>query len=265
MVRKFVFLLAIVVLSAAALSPTRAQETKTNTVSFNGVSFSFDSSVGTSANIVVYPGSGKNAQQPGGPDPKHTTFMLYTQKPDDAGGDSPVYENFVVVYKAADWKGYTDFEKRVSEVEKLLTAGTDLNTFAVAPKGDVNKELPFLPIYPASQVMRAQAKYIKTDQVSGYAFIGAYRQDASPFMSRDLEYLFVGLTTDKQTVVSVNIRLDTKLFPKDIPANFNYEEFMKTYDKYMQESGDKVNKAKATDFTPSLTSLETLVKSISVK
>ncbi len=265
MVRKFALLLAMIILSAAAFVPTRAQETKTNTVSFNGVSFSFDSSIGTSANIVVYPGSGKNAQQPGGPDPKHTTFMLYTQKPDDAGGgDSPVYENFVVVYKATDWKGYTDFEKRVSEVEKLIAAGSDLNTFT-PPKGDTNKELPFLPIYPASQVMRAQAKYIKTDQVSGYSFISAYRQDVFPFISHDLVYLFVGLSADKQTVVSVNIRMDTKLFPKEVPSKFDYDAFVKTLDKYMQESTDTVNKAKATDFTPALTSLETLVKSISVK
>jgi hypothetical protein len=87
----------------------------------------------------------------------------------------------------------------------------------------------------------------------------------SPFTSREFSYLFVGVTADKKTVVSVNLRLDTKLFPKDIPSNFNYDNFVKTLDKYMQDATDTVNKAKATDFTPTLTSLEILVKSISVK
>jgi hypothetical protein len=266
MLRKFALLLTIALLSAATFSVSHAQDTKTNTVSFNGVSFSFDSSVATSVQISAYPGDPKSVEYPGGPQPKHVTFALYTQKADnDQGGTTPEFENFITVYKHSDFKSYPDYENRFSEISDLLSDSPDLRDFTAPSTGDNNKQLPFLPIIPAGQVIRSQAKYLKTDQFSGYVFVAAYRQDVSPFTSRDFSYFFVGVTPDQKTIVSAELRLDTKLFPKELPSNFDYAAFEKNYVKYMQESTDKMNKAKVTDFTPSLNTVETLVKSINVE
>jgi hypothetical protein len=268
MLRKFASVILLTLMSAALLSPVQAQATPPIAVSYNGISFSFDASLGTSVNITDYPADPKTAEYPGGPKPRHITFAIYTQKPfvNAATEQEAIYYNDVVeVYKVADIKGYADFEQRFAEIDKLLATSPDLSGYSVPSGNENGKELPFLPIVPAGQIIRSRIAYVKTGQFSGYAFIAAYRQDVSPFTSKDFDYRYVGLSADKQTLVSVTIQLETPLFPAEIPANLAYDAFSKAFDQYLRESTDKLNQAKPTDFTPALPALENLVKSITVK
>ena len=256
---KFKAILILVLVMVSAL-PALAQDNGVHTVSFDGFSFSYDSSLATSVNIWQDPGDPPNFEAPGGAQVRSTFFVLYNTLPVpesffDAAGS-------IRVYQTADFAGYSFYEDRLAQLQSLLAERPDLAGYMVVSDDLSATELPVLPVFPAGQVIRAQAQYVDTPSVTGIRFLTVYRQDVFPFMGNEFLYTFQGLSLDGSRYVSVIVRLTTDLFPMEMPADFDYNAFIAGMTQYFTDSIATLNGAAPDAFAPSLTTLDTLVQSL---
>lgn len=237
--------------------PTLAQDaTTTNTVSFNGFSFSFDSVLATNVNISQVEGTGPGELDVDAP---HTQFVLYR-------GDEMMAEDFdppilIRVYRTADFTGLETVEAQSQQLQTLLAARGDLAQYTMVPESGGGLELPYLPVANAGQVIRARAQYLDLPGLQGVRYLTVYRQDVSPFTAGDFVYTFQGLTTDGQYYVSAIFNVDTDLFPVEIPTDFDYDAFSADFITYLTESTAQLDQAGPASFSPSLVDVDAVIQS----
>jgi heat shock protein HslJ len=241
------------------LIPVFAQDSGINAIAFNGFSFSFDSSLATNVNIVQFAGNPTDLQQPGGPEVKHTQYILYNEAP----APESIFDARVAirVYRTADFAGYPDYEEQFGQLNSLLSSRPDLSQFLIATEDANANTLPFLPVIPAAQVIRARAQYVETSSLVGILYLTAFRQDVAPFVNTDFTYTFQGVSVDGQFYVSAIMRPTTDRFPAELPGNTIPEDFANQLMEYLNESIAQLSQAAPENFTPSLTVLDTLVQS----
>lgn len=250
--------LLLVLLALCAL-PTLAQETDSNSVSFNGFSFSFPNSVASSVNIAQVAADDPALEQPGGPVVKHTEFTLYNDTLDTQVVDNRT--GIISVYNTADFSGYELASTEFANLQTLLAERPDLSAYMVADDGSNANNLPYLPVIGAAQVVRAQAQYVDTPSLQGVRYLTAFRQDVSPFVGDQFQYTFQGLTSDGAYYVSVVIPLITSLFPAEISSSD--DPIGEDFEAYLSESIATLSSGMPRDFIPWLTTLDTMVQSIS--
>ena len=257
------FRLLILLLLALSAFPGLAQNSTTHTVSFDGFSFSYESSLSSTLNIAEIAGDPTDLDQPGGPQVAHTQYTLYYNTP-------PAPENIfdtsatIRVYNTADFAGYEFFEQELQSLQTLLAERPDLTTFTASTETTQEASLPFVPVYPAAQVLRARANYVDTTSFSGISYLTLYRQDVSPFLAHEFVYTFQGLSNDGSTYVSAVFWTNTSLFPAEMADDFDYEEFSANYEQYVTESVNTLKSAASEDFAPSLASLDTMISSFAI-
>jgi heat shock protein HslJ len=197
--------------------------------------------------------------QPGGPEVAHTQFVLYTNPPaPESIFDAPIA---IRVYQTADFGPYEFPFQQLQQLETLLAERPDLAQFMAVPADNSSPNvLPFMPVLPAAQVIRARAQFVETPALQGVSFVTLYSQGVSPFTAGDFFYTFQGLSADGSHYVSLVARLNTGLFPSEIPADFDMDAFTATFNDYLNESVATLNAAAPDDFTPSLTALDALAQ-----
>lgn len=249
-------------LIAIAASPD--VQTGANHLNFNGFSFSFDPALAENVNIAHFAGDPIDFEAPGGPEVPHIAYTLYSgmippeSMLDAVGG--------LRVYRTADFAQYEFPAKRLAELQSVLETRPDLTTYAVQLEMSIDSiTLPFMPVFPAAQVIRGQAHYVDTDSVSGIAYITGFRQAPSPIIANELLYTFQGISRDGQYYISVIMPLNSTMFPSEIPADFDYEAFIATYMDYVAQTTELLNSASPNDFEPSLTLMDDLVNSIAIE
>lgn len=278
-----VIALLMVGVATGAFSGIQAQSEsgETHTVAFDGFSFSFASALATNVNIVQYPGDPVDLEQPGGPEVRHTEFLLYHEPPAPAPFESPAV---IRIYRTADFPGYAEHETRFQLLRDILSERPDLGLYTAIVVGDDDTDpsfrgrgrrtsrttltenislnmLPFLPVLPAGQVIRARPQYVELPTITGISYVTVYRQDVSPFVSNDFLYTFQGLSADEAYYVSAFSRLTTEVFPTELPSDFDPEAFMEQLSEYFAQSVAQLNDAAPDAFTPSLTTLDAMVQS----
>ena len=147
--RVLLFSAALSILTFAAL-PVAAQSPTTNTVAYNGFSFSYDSSLGGHVDIDEFAGDPATLDQPGGPEAKHVEFILSSAESTTTPSifDAPLA---IRVYNTADFASYPNQTTQLQKLQNLLSAKTDLNTFMMATDGAADTNLPFLPSKPSGR------------------------------------------------------------------------------------------------------------------
>jgi hypothetical protein len=254
--------LLFTVLLLLSVTSVLAQGDPTNTVTFNNFSFKVASDFASNVNIVQFAGDPKDAQQPGGPEVPHIEFVLYNDATAPASFEAPTV---IRLYKAQDFTGYDFPQQRFDQLKELLDKHPDLNqSMEIKPDNTSENSLPFMPVFGASQAIRARAQYVETAAVKGINYLTVYRQDVSPFTSDEFIYTFQGLSTDGEYYISASFRLTTSLFPKEIPTDFDYDKFTTNFTQYLADSVDKLNNAQPGDFTPELSVFDEIVASFTV-
>ncbi len=196
--------------------PAHAQDGG-STVTFDDVGFTFDAELGASVNTTRVPGQSPDAESFEEPDARHLTFTLYGRRQEQAS--VPRVGNgltVVRVYRTADLAPYDLASERIELLQSLLTERPDLGAFMEASKNGSFEELPFLPVPNAGQAIDARAQYIDTPEVSGIAYVTAFRQDLYPFGADDFWYTFQGISTDGDRFVAVTSILRADMFPKQV-------------------------------------------------
>ncbi len=246
-------LLLFMVVLLASLSPALAQEATPARIALGAFSFVPDPALGMHVNLVQM--TGEEMIMP--PQAPHTEFMLYRELPAPFNFNDAVAT--IYVYPVEKMAGMPDHAERLAALQALLETRSDLEPYMAAV--ETERTLPFLPIFPAGQVLRARARTVETPAVSGISFITAYAQAREPFLADQFLYTFQGLSADGRYYVSVLLPLDTALFPAEPDPNFGPLELEADVAGYMQASVAALNAAAPGDFTPALDSLDALVDS----
>ncbi len=239
------------------VSPALAQDSgTTHTVTFDGVSLTFNSALASNVNISQYAGDPANSPFGFG-EPGHTQFTFYNAFPvpesilDAIGG--------VRVYRTADFAGFTEHESRLASLQSLLDERPNLADFEALNTEDVNANaLPFIPVYAAGQVIRARTQYIETDAVKGIAYLTIYQEVLEPF-ERAL-WTFQGVSSDGTIYIVAIFNVTSSVFPED-SSDFDVERF----NEYRAKMVAWLNEADPASFEPALPMLEALIQSIRIE
>jgi len=255
-------LLVLIVILTLGVSPVLAQdEGGTHTVAFDGVSFTYDTSLAANVNIVPFGGDPVDLEAPGGPQAPYTEYVLYNGQPAPEGSWDAV--GSVRVYRTADFAGYSEHEERFGELQSMLDRLPCLAGRMVGP-GNLNEvTLPLLPVLPAGQIVRARAEYVDTGSLSGIRFLTAYGQDMSPMLHDSIFYTFQGISADGAYYVSIIVWLDSSMLPAEVGADFDWDAFYAEPAPYFTDLIATLNAAAPDAFTPSLATLDAMVQSVS--
>jgi hypothetical protein len=243
-------------------SPTQAQDKTVHSIAFDRISFSFASEIADNVNIVHYPGD-PASQGPGFSEVRHLLFALHGAT--SSLGSTPDAVGGIRIYQIADIKGYVEHEKRLQQLQSLLDKRPDLTPYIATARNANENNLPFLPVYPAGQVLRARPRYIDTAAVKGISYVTVYQEVAEPLLSKSFTYTFQGISADGKQYISATFNLTTTLFPEKTGADFDPELFASKLGEYMAKSTALVDRAGPEEFKPSLTTLDAVVQSISYK
>ena len=161
-----------------------------------------------------------------------------------------------------DLDGYELASRQLTELQKLLDERPDPATLEAS--AGLSGELPYLPIEEAAQAIAARVTYIDTPELSGVAYVTGFRQDVFPFARGDFWYTFQGLSTDGRWYVAVDWLLDASMFPATITQADarRVGTSASRWERYVKRTVATLDAAEPTAFTPSLTVLDDLVRSI---
>jgi len=121
--------------------------------------------------------------------------------------------------------------------------------------------LPYLPLYNASQVMHAQVQFLDFKNGSGVRFLTQHDQGTLPINNYELVYTFQGLTSDGRYYLSAVLPVNHPNLPADDTVN---EDLMNDFLGYLARTAAMLNEQPAASFTPDLSALDALVRSIEV-
>ncbi len=162
----------------------------------------------------------------------------------------------VLVYKTDDWINLDpSTAQTVADLKNLLA------TKPVSMTGP----LPVLPPQTGMQRFYAQAQYLDFQNGTGVGFLTAYGLDVSPITADQLFYTFQGLTNDGKYYVAAFYPVSTTLLPAQAPmSGTEYEEFAQNYETYITTLTAQLNELIPAAYTPDLTLIQQLVKSVAV-
>jgi hypothetical protein len=243
---------ALILLLVTGVFPALAGDG--HTVAFD--SFHFRFGLAKQVNIAQHPGDPIDNSMAGAIEVKHTQFTLYEGDAVPSAFEAPAA---IRVYNVADFKGYAEQEKRLAALQSLLEKKPELKALEPMSQNAGDNALPFMPVVPAGQIIRARAEYVETAAIKGIRYITVYREDSGPFAANEFVYTFQGFSADGQHYIAALFRVKPSMFPAELqgfdPMTFD----MATYAK---ESVNKLNAADPEkDFAPSLGTLNRIIDS----
>ncbi len=266
--------LLFIVLTALFVMPTLAQDNPSTlaTVSYAGISFSYDPSLGAVLPQTVAEVPTSADSLPGDSWPAHIAFSFINGKEGDTVLN-PDYYPQLIIYKTDDIVAYKDafFTNALQNLNGLIEAGGagDFSKYEQVPADDTNLNLPYLPPVPAGQVMRAQAEYLPVTDGMGIRYLTSFASDVSPLTDDRILYTYQGATSqfkgDKPGYyIAFTYPIKTGVLPTELRADFDYNAFSNNYVKEMNAAIQKINTADPNSFDPTLAQLDQLVKSIKI-
>jgi hypothetical protein len=139
------------------------------------------------------------------------------------------------------------------------------NLQALLKTQQAGTNLPFLPLFNASQVMHAQVQYLDFKSGKGVRFLTQFDQAPLPINNYELIYTYQGLTSDGKYYIAAVLPITHP----DLPASSNMSnEQIKTlsdFPAYLSTTVTMLNQQAADSFTPDLAKLDAMIRSIEIK
>jgi hypothetical protein len=222
-------------------------------VTFEGLNFSFDPAIASSAaNSKLEPvGEGQGAPWEIQPETIQSKFEGYAHS---GAFTDPV----ILVYPVQDFSKLSD--TAAQEIDKLR------NLLATRPATAPADGMPFLPIWNAAQMMSTKIDYLDFANGSGVRYLTQYGQAAAPINNTYLFYTFQGLTADGKYAVSAILPVANPILPPDpsiIPGN-DYEKFNNEFATYLADIENKLAAQPDDSFQPHLGLLDDMIKTIKI-
>jgi hypothetical protein len=144
--------------------------------------------------------------------------------------------------------------RRVSDLRQLLVDKP------VDPQA-----IPFLPLFPAGQMLRAQVAYVDFQNGAGVRFLTQYAQAYLPINNYELFYTFQGLTDDGGTYVAAILPASHPALPADQAAyEGDLDTLVQNFDPYIAEIAQLLDAQDVSSFTPDLSRLDAMIRSLDV-
>jgi hypothetical protein len=251
-------ILILVLLIGLVAVPALAQEgdPRDRSLTFDDFSITFHRAIVRNVAITEYAGDPPE-HGPGFSDAPHFEIALYN----DINLPDNLFDTVVGirVYSLTDLQDYPFLVEQVDALTALLDERPDLAQFQTVEAVENFDQLPYIPVLPHGQLIRARAQYVETDEVQGIAYITYSNAAREPFMSNSFSYTFQGLSTDGQYYVSASMPLTTSLFPSELDS-FDPAAFEAEWPEYLADSIASLNDAAPEDFEPSLGVLDGLIE-----
>lgn len=210
--------------------------------------------------FVVQPTAYDNTVPPGGQgEPKH--FAWGFGDVEDAAQVAFAGGGYVAVYPVEAYRTIWDMQGDPFVAEALAALQELLDARPANPA----PPLPVLPQMPATNDFATQVSYLDlADGGAGVRFVGRFVQDVSPVENYQLRYIFQGLSGDGQFLIVAQLPITTTALPEE-PQGLDgdaYNDFAATYDIYLAETTAAFDNLVASDFTPDLTALDAMLRSV---
>lgn len=192
------------------------------------------------------------------------------EKPD---GVAPAHEEIVFQPSKTTIYVFPTHEQKLSKDDfkkaypTVVSAVTDLRKQLAANKDDKG-ETPILPWMDASTPFEAKKSRVKFANGEAIRYIGEYLIEPDVIDNERLTYCAQGLSSDGNYFISVMAPISTKSLPvkSDISKwpDAKYKKFSVEFKAYADKVGAKLEALSPDSFTPSLATLDRLVKSITI-
>lgn len=126
--------------------------------------------------------------------------------------------------------------------------------------------MPFLPLFNAQQVIHAHVQYLDFQSGKGLRYLTQYDQAPIPINNNELIYTYQGLTSDGKYYVAAVLPVHHPSLPEDATITGNEApEFSSDFPAYLQNVVASLNPQAANTFTPDLTQLDAMMRSLEIK
>ena len=242
-----------------ALVPTDTPIPTGNMVTLNNVAFTIPQDVAKDALTEMIAAVTDPNAAPWEMKPEHLEFTLTSYQLQDKFHQPKIY-----VYPAQEFAADSGAAESIRRLQAILSNTTP-------PTAD---NLPFVPFFNAGQVFAAQIQTIKFQNGSGVRFLTEYAQYFATINNRDLFYEFQGLTTDGKYYIIAILPVTAPMLAADekpdasVPSDGvpfpGYDDPNADYVSYYNAIAEKLNTAASETFSPTLTTLDNLIQSITI-
>jgi len=273
---------------------------KSSAVSYRDISFTFDRSLASDVKSETIPASLEG--KPSDIWPEHPGFTLVgypkLRSMEETDPHIRVFsitrfrEAFSVagteyaksvVYPKDQWDWAKDFDEEVRVLEALLVKqpkSEELKAFlsnaraSEAQKLDDFPQMPFLPMWEASQALFTRPQYMNFKNGRGVFFLTQWNVSETSQVTNDgLDYAFQGMTNDRQYYIYAEFAVTAPFLPNDNNPNvasWNEKNYLlpqksKKYQDYLRPIVGKLQALPADQFKPKLELLERLISSLEVR
>lgn len=247
---------ALTGLPSESISTEAATPFSGSSVSSGNVSFVVPSGLANGANPETMTAVDTNSVAPWDIAPTHLRFTLTGYQL-----QGEFHEPRVFVYPAGEYaQSNPTAAEQIERLKKILAGGTLLQ-----------EALPTVPFFNAAAQIAANIKLIPFQNGSGVRFLTQYAQYAAPINNRELFYHFQGLTNDGKYYVIAILPISAPVLPADekpespvpaggvpVPTDIGPNEV------YYFSVTEKLNSLAPDAYTPSLNTLDTLIRSLFV-
>lgn len=220
---------------------------------FNGVSFAYPQSLTGNVSAEVVPAS------PGGPDwplydiyPAHTKFTLNNYLLANT-----FHTPQVLIYPVAEYVAMNEYVgETITSLQSVLV---------MQPTNP--EALPFLPMFPAAQLMQSNIAYLNFANGQGVRYLTEFAQYFAPINNHDLIYTFQGLTSDGAYYVAVILPISHPSLPPDADTAMvgqDFNTFADNYPTYIANLEANLSALEGVSFAPGLPTLDALVQSLTI-
>jgi hypothetical protein len=220
---------------------------------YEGIGFSFDSSIGTNVNAATVPAQDMGEESmPGETYPTHYefTFGAYTV------GDH-FHTAKILIYPVNE---YLAINPNISDSFNALQ-----QALAHQPIGGLHEALPFLPMWNAAQVFNACVEYLDFQNGSGLRYLTMYGQALYPVDNQNLFYTYQGITYDGQYYLSAVLPVIHTGLPNDGSSEVDdWEEFSNNFNTYISDTITWLEAQDSNTFFPSLNVLDDMMASFDI-
>lgn len=267
---------------------------RTNTVSYKGVSFTFDPALAAEVKWETTP-----AMVDGKPCdivPEHPAFTFVGYRVPKGLSDSSAQVRVFPIAKFREaiaaaskehaknveyppnppaWTVY--FDEEVRTLKALLDKRPlheRVTRFISKVRSDKhNTQMPFLPMWEAGQAFVSHLKYVNFKNGKGVFFLTQWDTDTTQVTNEGLEYAFQGITDDGQHYVYAEFSVAAPFLPAgsepDVVAwtekNYLLRHQSKEYQSYLRPVLAKLEALPADKFQPDLELIEKVIQSVEIQ
>jgi hypothetical protein len=237
-----------VAVEASTLPPGAASVPAPHVI-YEGISFSYDDALAGEVVAETIPAVGEGSFE-WEIAPEHVQFTFTGYVLPDTYHEPRIYVYPVSHFEAANQVA----GKTIAALRQFLAEKP------AAPDG-----IPFLPLFNAEQMIRAQIAYVDFQSGAGVRFLTYYSQAPIPVNNNELFYTFQGMTHDGDYCVAAILPVSHPMLPAnwmiEIPAG-DADAFAQNLDSYMGDVEQQLSAQDVSSFTPDLSLLDAMIQSL---